>query len=281
MDDAKTETAMRYATDWYTYHAGQRMTAVRFYLAIIGVLLLAYVQSSSRLRALAVAMFAALVSFVFWVLDVRNTELVNCGRAALDQLESDVGLTIRADDSHRRYLSEAVQFLKKGNGTKIQRATTFQLWLRTLYVVTFLGAIVAAGAAASASYLAEAPASAEAPAYAVALQTRTLRTMVEGQLLVAKQDTDSATLAAGAKMLETEVLAVLRTCRLEFGADAVCDRYEAWSDQVLAELRPAAAQAGQARETVRRFGATYGKTLRSELANIERAMVTEKPIATK
>ncbi len=280
MDDAKIETAMRYATDWYTYHAGQRMTAVRFYLAIIGVLLLAYVQSNSRLRALWVALFAAVVSLVFWVLDVRNTELVNCGRAALDQLEPEVGLTIRADDTQRRYFSDAARVLKKGSGTGIQRAATFQLWLRALYVITFLGAIASA---AIAWHLPGTPASAEVmPAYAVAVQTRTLRTMIEGQLLATKQDIDSATIAAGAKMLETEILAVLRTCRLEFGADAACDRYEAWSDQVLAELRLAAAQAGQARETMRRFGTTYGKTLRSELANIERDMArTEKPTPAK
>ncbi len=106
--------------------------------------------------------------------------------------------------------------------------------------------------------------------------------MIEGQFLAAKQDIDSATLAAGAKMLETEVLAILRACRLEFGADAVCDHYEAWSDQVLAELHPAAAQAGQSRETIRRFGATYGKALRSELANIERDIArTEKPTAAQ
>ncbi len=81
MDEAKKiEIAMQYARDWYTYHAGQRRLATRFYLAIIGVLLIAYTQSS-RPVALVVALFGALVSAVFWVLDVRNTELVYCGRA--------------------------------------------------------------------------------------------------------------------------------------------------------------------------------------------------------
>ncbi len=43
MDEAqKIEIAVRYACDWYTYHASQRMMAVRFYLAIIGVLLVVH-----------------------------------------------------------------------------------------------------------------------------------------------------------------------------------------------------------------------------------------------
>jgi hypothetical protein len=103
-EDKKTDLGLRYATDWYTYHAGQRMVALRFFLTLIGVLLLAYGQTSNTrpFWAVGIAFFGAFISIVFYVLDVRNAELVNCGRAALDHLEQQLGLWIRFDDGRGR-----------------------------------------------------------------------------------------------------------------------------------------------------------------------------------
>ena len=150
MDEGqRIEIAMRYATEWYTYHASQRMTAVRFYLAIVGALLIAGVQARASHPdwVFAIALFGAMVSFVFWVLDVRNTELVACGRVALDQLEKELGLGIRADDRERHHLGEVSCIARWTGGTNGRRFSglwRFQCWLRLLYGAVFVVAIALA-----------------------------------------------------------------------------------------------------------------------------------------
>jgi hypothetical protein len=143
-EDKKTELGLRYATDWYTYHAGQRMVALRFFLTLIGVLLLAYGQTSNTrpFWAVGIAFFGAFISVVFYVLDVRNAELVNCGRAALDHFEQQLGLWIRFDDRNRQYLKDAVSFAGIRPRSWMEPTLKFQVWLQLLYLVTFVGSLL-------------------------------------------------------------------------------------------------------------------------------------------
>jgi hypothetical protein len=98
---------MRYAWDWFSYHASQRLTAFNFFLVLLGALLVGYVQAVVHdLPALgaALATFGVVVSAAFWAMDVRNAELVECGRVALDGLEPSLSMRIRADDDSRTFL---------------------------------------------------------------------------------------------------------------------------------------------------------------------------------
>ena len=96
-------------------------------------------------------MFGALASIAFWLLDIRNEELVNCGRNALDNLEEQVGLTtIRKDDKERVYLNNSLDPVSR-RIPKCWQATVIKhsFWLRLIMLVT---SIVFAFAAIYAGY---------------------------------------------------------------------------------------------------------------------------------
>jgi hypothetical protein len=86
---------LNYAWNWFKYHAEQRLTAFRFCLVFLGILLVAYnsgLASQNLVFASAVGYVAAFVSLAFLVLEIRNEELVNVGRDALREIESSAGL---------------------------------------------------------------------------------------------------------------------------------------------------------------------------------------------
>jgi hypothetical protein len=56
----------------------------------------------------AVGMLGAVVSVGFWMLDVRNEELVNCGRAALGRAEMAFSMGIIRQDRARGCLKQAL-----------------------------------------------------------------------------------------------------------------------------------------------------------------------------
>lgn len=103
------ERRFTYAWNWFAYHANQRLTAFHFFLIIFGALIIGYSQSidKSAWISLGIAIFGAFISWVFVLLDVRNEELVNCGRDALDKIEKDMGMEIRANDKARVFYEEA------------------------------------------------------------------------------------------------------------------------------------------------------------------------------
>jgi hypothetical protein len=113
-DPTESDYEQTYAWGWFAYHAGQRLTAFNFFVVVLGAILVAYVQAAdAHLRGLGVALgiVGILISLAFWVIDVRNTELVICGRAALDALEArpNMSITIRADDRDRKWLKSTLQ----------------------------------------------------------------------------------------------------------------------------------------------------------------------------
>jgi hypothetical protein len=111
-EDSQIETEQAYAWNWFAYHAGQRLTAFNFFLIVLGAVLVGYVQAvTNDLQALGIVLglFGVLVSVAFWVIDVRNTELVACGRAALDVIERSLSISIREDDQNRSRLAEVIR----------------------------------------------------------------------------------------------------------------------------------------------------------------------------
>lgn len=150
------EIAFKYAWDWFNYHAGQRLTAFHFFLIIISLVGVGYFKSvelgqEGKFFGFLTGLFGALASIAFWLLDIRNEELVNCGRNALDNLEEQVGLTtIRKDDKERVYLNNSLDPVSR-RIPKCWQATVIKhsFWLRLIMLVT---SIVFAFAAIYAGY---------------------------------------------------------------------------------------------------------------------------------
>ena len=147
--------ALDHSWKWFSYHAQQRLTAFNFYLIIVGVLVVGYfkcLEQGWRGLGFVVTTFGAAISLAFWVLDIRNTELVNCGRHALDTLEPGFDLTIRKNDADRAFLWQSMGGptkrvfrlvgLVEGRAVKAgswrDSLTRHQLWLRTILVFGIL-----------------------------------------------------------------------------------------------------------------------------------------------
>lgn len=157
--DSQAETEQAYAWNWFSYHAGQRLTAFNFFLVILGAVLVGYVQAiTNDLQALGVVLglFGLLVSLAFWAIDVRNAELVACGRAALDKLEGSLSINIRADDHERARLGEVIQgpletrVYKWLTSDQSSRQPRLRLYTHTFWLRNVL---VAAGVLSAAAFL--------------------------------------------------------------------------------------------------------------------------------
>ncbi|MBL7130380.1 MAG: hypothetical protein ISS45_03105 [Candidatus Omnitrophica bacterium] len=93
-DDEKKWLKFNYAWKWFEYHASQRLIAFRFYLIIIGAAGWLFLRGDTSLvypHNLLFGLALFIVSLFFFLLEVRNNRLVNCGRQALDKLEEEAG----------------------------------------------------------------------------------------------------------------------------------------------------------------------------------------------
>lgn len=170
MIDSETmanEKAWDYAWNWFQYHARQRITAFNLFLVLLGAIVAGYLKCAelaissqasvdminSRqiwwFLALAISIFGIMISIAFWFLDIRNAELVNCGRIALKDLEDSLGLTIRKDDESRKYLSKSLDILsRKIPQSWLPKLTRHGTWLRAIMIFAaitfFLAALYAA-----------------------------------------------------------------------------------------------------------------------------------------
>lgn len=161
------EKTINYAWNWFEYHAGQRLTAFNYFLILIGVVVVGYLKcvelaGKSQLGmeqagmakvwwslASAIGFFGMIISVAFWFLDIRNEELVNCGRSALDQLETSLGLTIRLDDKNRNHLKKFLDMFSRLlpiSSTKI--LATHHFWLRSMILFSAIAFFIAALCAA-------------------------------------------------------------------------------------------------------------------------------------
>jgi hypothetical protein len=94
-DKEKVDLQFEYAWRWFEYHATQRLIAFRFYLIIIGAMGWLFLRESSVLlypHNMFFGIILLVVSIFFFLLELRNNQLVNCARSALDELEKDQGL---------------------------------------------------------------------------------------------------------------------------------------------------------------------------------------------
>lgn len=151
-DEEKLKLAVKFAWDWFNYHATQRLIAFRFFLILIGIVSVGLSKSvgdGQLVFGVLVALFGGLISIAFWLLDIRNTELVNCGRAALDKLEPKIELTIRKDDADRKFFDKSLDSVSRlifpipkeksdPQANKLWRytLTTHQFWFRSIQLIT-------------------------------------------------------------------------------------------------------------------------------------------------
>jgi hypothetical protein len=104
----------KYAWDWFSYHAAQRMTALNYFFVTVGIFAVAYskcVENKWTGFGCLVGVLGALSSVAFWFLDVRNEELVNCGRDALRSVEMQLKVTPRQHDHDRTFLTTSTGWL--------------------------------------------------------------------------------------------------------------------------------------------------------------------------
>ena len=124
-----------YAWNWFEYHAGQRLTAFRYYLMFVGILAVAFnngLESANYLFASTVAGLGAFVSMAFLALEVRNEALVNVGRDALMEIEKSPGYPD----------SKKLQLLTVDRGR--EGISSHKTWLRLIYLaIAILFAIAA------------------------------------------------------------------------------------------------------------------------------------------
>jgi hypothetical protein len=157
------ELQFNYAWNWFQYHASQRLTAFNFFLILTSAGIVGYgnaARDHSWGYAIAIAFVGLIVAVGFLAMDIRNTELVQCGRNALDELEKQLPLVdIRTADETRSTLQEVLNHGPEqqlygwvSKNPKRERLLTHSVWLRSIMVVIavgFLFGLVAAGIGAA------------------------------------------------------------------------------------------------------------------------------------
>lgn len=117
-DDEKVQRAMDHAWRYFELHAQQRMTVFNFYLAISGLIAAGVgvcLQQGTKFSVLAsmLGLFLALITFIFWKLDQRVSEMIKTAESALIQVESATGT------NEMKIFSRDPQALPAGTGSKI------------------------------------------------------------------------------------------------------------------------------------------------------------------
>jgi hypothetical protein len=104
MTDGDLKQAWDYAWNYFAIHAEQRLKTFHFYLLVCAAIVAggAAILRDKELRSIAgfLYLFLAVLSFIFWKLDVRNRELVKNGEAAIKHLESEVEAHAIGDVPH-------------------------------------------------------------------------------------------------------------------------------------------------------------------------------------
>lgn len=131
-----TKEFHEYAWNWFEYHAGQRLTAFRFFLVFLGALIVGFstgLKDGNLFFAQVVGWFGAFISLAFLVLEIRNEQLANVGRDALMHLE-------QSDESLR--VQPKLQLLHVDRGRN--RWLSHKYWFRAIYLMCILLFVIGA-----------------------------------------------------------------------------------------------------------------------------------------
>lgn len=131
-----TKELHEYAWNWFEYHAGQRLTAFRFFLIFLGVLVIGFstgVKDGNLFFAQIVGWFGAFISLAFLILEIRNEQLVNVGRDALIHLEE-------SDESLKAQPKLQLLHIDRNRS----RWLSHKYWFRAIYVLCILLFVIGA-----------------------------------------------------------------------------------------------------------------------------------------
>ena len=90
-----------HAWEWFKYHADQRLRSFYYFLITVGALSVMYSQPSSNnsLRSI-LPILGAFICFVFYLLDIRNEELINNSKSILEKLQNPTVPIIENDSKY-------------------------------------------------------------------------------------------------------------------------------------------------------------------------------------
>lgn len=87
------KAAREYAWKWFEYHAGQRQTVFRFFLAVVAAAAAGYLtvaKGEGEHFALWFGGLLIVLAFLFWRLDERSRALINCAEDYLREDEASL-----------------------------------------------------------------------------------------------------------------------------------------------------------------------------------------------
>lgn len=98
-----------YAWNWFSYHARQRLICFHFFIVILGGVGYLFATNPHPMVFLIGGIFLIWVTQLFYTLEVRNRELVNCGREVLEELIPDEKENPRIKDKKRSLFEETLK----------------------------------------------------------------------------------------------------------------------------------------------------------------------------
>lgn len=108
-ENLEDKDKLNYAWNWFSYHANQRLVCFNFFLVVLGGVGYLLFSHPEDLVFLIVGIFLVWVTNLFWILEVRNRELVNCGREVLDEIIKDEKINPRIKDDKRSLLEKTLK----------------------------------------------------------------------------------------------------------------------------------------------------------------------------
>jgi phosphoglycolate phosphatase len=115
----REDMLLQYVSQWFIYHAQQRIQGFNFFLIIQGALLAAAIgffgHRGDTIGLIVTTTIGVVLVIPFLAIEVRNLELVNSGRSALDKLEEEIAprevLLPRQRDRARADLVSSLDYL--------------------------------------------------------------------------------------------------------------------------------------------------------------------------
>jgi hypothetical protein len=132
-----------HARGQFQYHAGQRLTSIRYFFATYAVFAAGYFglfvkdTKAPLFAQLALSVIALIVTLAFWILDVRNAELVEIDEDAMKEIEGKLAPTfgLTQFDMTRNWEH---QTYRKVRGECRQRMVKYGFIVRLLFLVIAL-----------------------------------------------------------------------------------------------------------------------------------------------
>jgi hypothetical protein len=99
---------LNYAWNWFSYHANQRLLCFNFFIIILGGAGYLLASKLNPIYFILSGFFLVFIAKLFWILEIRNRELVNYGRRSLGSIFNDENINPRIMDEQRSLLEETI-----------------------------------------------------------------------------------------------------------------------------------------------------------------------------